>query len=898
MKLFISILLLLVTSFGFSQAPTNVSVCLGDPATICPGQTVTITNCTPGAGGPASGSLVMPSPSSIFLGDDIWSGVVPIGFPFSFYGNTYSNLIIGSNGLVSFNTGNANGYCAWSLQNTPLPTNAYPAALNSIMIAYQDILPSLNGGSIQYQTIGTAPNRKFVVLYANAYFFSCETVCNYYGLVLSEGSNEIEMHIGNKPTCTFNGGRAIQGVQNSTGTVATITPGRNSTVWVVNQDARKFTPITPTNTADYTVSVIPYNQISGTGGVTSWVNTAGQSFPINGGVLNVTNPPAGTTGYFLSGTACGAALGSISDTTWITTSAVTASIAKTPDYCSTSTGTATATATGDGPFTYLWMPSGQTGPTATGLPSGVETLTITNGNGCSRNYNAIIQNNTITTTGTSTLVSCPGGNDGTATAAVIPSAPGTTFEWFEDGGQTTATATGLSAGIHRCRVVSGTGCVDTLSVTVTELPGMIATSTKTDVTCNSGVDGTATFNVTLGTAPYAFAWDQSVSTVNVATDLVAGLHTVTITDAKGCVITETVTIGEPNPLKMIDLTPDLIICAEDSATIFATASGGSSAYTYTWTQGGTVVGVGPSIKVKAPASGTQYCVKVTEACGSPAADTCLTITFPTNLIPSIVPDMSAKCEPAVFNFTNTTNDPSEIFSTKFTFGNGQNDSIVAGNSSVTMDYPLPGSYNVDVLVTSIHGCEYAKSFPGIVRTIKIPTASFTTSANPATLFETSIQMQNNSSNGVVDWQWSSPGASPSMSSQENPTFKYPEGVVGDYPIQLIVTTAEGCIDTVNSVINIVSDIIFFAPNAFTPDGNEFNQTWSVVTDGIDIYDFEILIFNRWGEQVWESHNPAEGWDGTYQGEILKEGAYVFVARVKDLYSDAYKTFKGHITLIR
>ena len=878
----------------------QVNVCLGDSATICPGQTVQITNCTPGAGGPAPGSINMTSPTTISLSDDQWSGSVPIGFPFSFYGNTYSNLLIGSNGLLSFNTGNAGGYCAWSLSGAtlPSPSSYAPTALNSIMLAYQDIHPGIPGASIQYQTIGTAPNRMFVALYANVYFYSCTNVCNYLAVVLFEGSNEIEMHIGNKPTCSFNGGRAIQGIQNANGTSAVITPGRNSTVWTANQDSRKFTPTSPTNTSDYTLTQIPYNQVTGVGGVISWVNTAGQSFPYNGGVLNVTNAPAGSTGYFLSGTACGASLGGISDTTWIQRSDVNGTITKTPDFCATNSGTATVTPTGDGPFTFLWGPTNQTTATATGLAAGVHTLTITNANGCVKNLSTIIQSNTITTSGTATLVSCPGGNDGTATASVTPPTPGTIYNWFEDGGQTTATATGLAAGVHRVEIVSGSGCIDTLSITVTELPGMVATSTKTDVTCNSGSDGTATINVTLGTGPYTYVWDQSVSTTNVATDLVVGTHTITITDSKGCVITETVTLGQPVALAMVDISPNLVVCAEDSTIISATASGGSSAYTYTWTQGGTVVGVGQSIKVKAPASGTQYCVEVTEACGSPAADTCMTITFPTVLIPNIVPDEAAKCEPAVFTFTNTTNDPSEIFSTRFTFGNGENDSVVAGNSSVTMAYPNPGSYTVDLLVTSIHGCVYTKSFPAIVRTIKIPTASFTTSANPATIFETTIQMQDNSSTGVVDWQWSSPGASPSTSDLANPVFKYPEGEIGVYPIQLIVTTAEGCIDTVNTVINIVSDIIFYAPNAFTPDGNEFNQTWNVVTEGIDIYDFEIRIFNRWGEQIWESHNPAEGWDGTWQGEILKEGAYIFVAKVKDLHSDAYKTYKGHITLIR
>lgn len=92
--------------------------------------------------------------------------------------------------------------------------------------------------------------------------------------------------------------------------------------------------------------------------------------------------------------------------------------------------------------------------------------------------------------------------------------------------------------------------------------------------------------------------------------------------------------------------------------------------------------------------------------------------------------------------------------------------------------------------------------------------------------------------------------------------------------------------------------MFFAPNSFTPDGDEHNQTWKIEVLGVDVYDFELTIFNRWGEVVWENHDPTVGWDGTYNGKPAQEGQYIWKARVKDLYNDDKKEFSGHINLLR
>lgn len=556
--------------------------------------------------------------------------------------------------------------------------------------------------------------------------------------------------------------------------------------------------------------------------------------------------------------------------------------------------------------TYQWNdPAAQTTKTATGLLPGTYTCTVTLSNGCTGTTTITVGANPVSYSATSTLVSCPGGADGTATANMAPVVGTLSYAWNDPAAQTTQTATGLSAGSYSCVITSNIGCTGTVNVTVTEIPGMVAVvDNHSDVTCNSGNDGMISVAVTQGTAPYTYSWDNSASTSPIANDLFVGTSTVTITDNKGCIITKSYTLNEPPPLKITYVTPDQTICPEASTTLSVNGTGGNgpanSNYTFTWKQNGVVIGTGTSITVDPDSTGTQYCVELTEACGSPSTDTCMMIKFPTSLHPVYYPNKPYSCLPGDLIFfldTASIDNDDPIDSVVVTLGNGDMKTVY-GNDSIHYIYTAAGIYTIDVTVTSELGCVTTASYPGIANVIANPVADFTMSANPTTFFETVVKMQDKSSPSVVNWTWSSPGSDPNNSTYQNPTFHFPEGVVATYPIQLIVETPEGCKDTVERILTVNSDIIFYAPNAFTPDGDEFNQTWKFFVSGIDEFDFELMIYNRWGEVVWETHDVHAAWDGTYNGNPVKEGAYTWVARVKDLYWDNQKVFNGAINIIK
>ena len=94
------------------------------------------------------------------------------------------------------------------------------------------------------------------------------------------------------------------------------------------------------------------------------------------------------------------------------------------------------------------------------------------------------------------------------------------------------------------------------------------------------------------------------------------------------------------------------------------------------------------------------------------------------------------------------------------------------------------------------------------------------------------------------------------------------------------------------------EILIYAPNTFTPDGDEFNQNWRVYMEGVDQYDWELTIYNRWGEIIWESLDIDVPWDGIYNGQLLPDGTYTWTIRTRNILNDEKVQFQGHVNIIR
>jgi gliding motility-associated-like protein len=125
---------------------------------------------------------------------------------------------------------------------------------------------------------------------------------------------------------------------------------------------------------------------------------------------------------------------------------------------------------------------------------------------------------------------------------------------------------------------------------------------------------------------------------------------------------------------------------------------------------------------------------------------------------------------------------------------------------------------------------------------------------------------------------------------------------GEYQIVAIGYNDIGCPgnpQVLDVIVTQCDPLIFWVPNSFTPDGNEFNQMWApVLTSGISTDNFELTIYNRWGAIIWQSHDVNSKWDGTYNGVLVPDGTYSWIMKLDMIDDDGKKLITGHVTILR
>lgn len=443
-------------------------------------------------------------------------------------------------------------------------------------------------------------------------------------------------------------------------------------------------------------------------------------------------------------------------------------------------------------------------------------------------------------------------------------------------------------------IVEVSGCTDSSIVTVSQIVTEITLMTGTNISCNGLADGMIDFtgnNFTEytinGGAPIA-----SGSPVNI-NGLAAGAYTIEVASADGCTDTETITIIEPALLTLSVVTTDASCFGICDGQAQALPVGGTAPYTYIWNQG--VVGdqTGNATTVCAG----LYSIEVMDSRGC-IIDEAYTVGEPVDVVPGLLPDTTSGCFPHQVDFVNTSASP-DIVITEIDFGDGTIETFV-GLVPFGHTYADAGLYTVTITVTTLNGCQYTQTYNELIQAHNAPNANFFVNPDFVSMLEPTVNLYNESSGDVVSWNWTINDAlSAQTANTENVLdVRFLAGSPGLYPVTLITENAFGCIDSITRFVTIVNDVIIYAPNTFTPDGDEFNQTWEFYISGIDVFDFNLKIFNRWGEIVWESNDPTVSWDGTYGGKIVQDGTYTWFMECGDGENDNRYTFQGHINVIR
>ena len=255
-------------------------------------------------------------------------------------------------------------------------------------------------------------------------------------------------------------------------------------------------------------------------------------------------------------------------------------------------GTALANANGgQQPYTYLWS-NGANTPTIQNLAIGTYQVTVTTANGCiSTSSVTITQPSTpLSITSTGTTVSCFGGNNGTANVTATGGTSPYTYNWNTTPTQFTATANNLTANNYMVTVTDNNGCVTTDEVTISQpTPLAIGLVNQLNVTCNGNANGLLSVNVTGGTTPYQYNWNGGTLANSASiSNLNAGNYNLVVTDANGCSQNTSYTVTQPTLLNSTISNQNNITCyGLTNGSITTSATGGTTPYTYNWSNGAT-----------------------------------------------------------------------------------------------------------------------------------------------------------------------------------------------------------------------------------------------------------------------------------------------------------------------
>ncbi|MEM9917000.1 MAG: PKD domain-containing protein [Bacteroidota bacterium] len=264
--------------------------------------------------------------------------------------------------------------------------------------------------------------------------------------------------------------------------------------------------------------------------------------------------------------------------------------------------------------------------------------------------------------------------------------------------------------------------------------------------------------------------------------------------------------------------------------------------------------------------------------------------FPAPEIIVVEPDVFVGCEPLLVQFNNLTNPITEDYDILWQFGDGQTSMEI----SPTHVYEEKGIYSISLDLVSPLGCEASASWDNWIEVLTTPKADFTFSPERPSNFNPEVQFFDQSVD-AVSWLWDFGGES--RSNMRDPVHVFPD--TGFQAATLIVTHLDGCTDTIQKPIDVEPQIRYFLPNAFTPNGDNVNDGFLGKGFFNGIRDFSMTIYNRWGELIFQTANPDEGWNGRKNntGEMSQVGVYVYLVQFEDPRGRLI-TMEGVATLIR
>jgi gliding motility-associated-like protein len=449
---------------------------------------------------------------------------------------------------------------------------------------------------------------------------------------------------------------------------------------------------------------------------------------------------------------------------------------------------------------------------------------------------------------------------------------------YQNGGSYIVSMIGTSA---------SNGCVDTAYQFIQAIPSPnVVYDTNVYEGC---VSFSASFNETSGTASSA-VWDYGDGNIGISPSsshyyTTAGTYypQVVAQNAFGCTDTaDFIVVVHPKPLSDFDI-PIKTSCTVPFNVITTNNSQGALIYNWNFGNGTTSNQFSP-VGTYLQSGSYQIVLMVYNqfGCGDTSVQAVIVHPIP---IAGFTPDTTIGCEDLTVGFTNNS-----VNSNTYLWNFGDGTSIQAPNPIHT--YMDPGFYTVTLIATNIFGCTDTLIDPNLIQVLQRPQAAFTVSPSILYTEDAFVNLTNLATNYQTGEYDFGNGIVYNINTE---IYNYGTADSGDYVITQVVYNQFGCSDTAYAYIHINLSPTLYVPNAFTPDLDGENDGWIPVATGVG--EIEVSVFNRWGEEIFNTKDLSVKWDGTYLGKDCPVGVYSWKIIARDINAELIVK-SGHIVLLR
>gem|GEM_PF-1009860 len=524
------------------------------------------------------------------------------------------------------------------------------------------------------------------------------------------------------------------------------------------------------------------------------------------------------------------------------------------------------------PYTYMWT-NNETTTTISNLAVGNYAVTVKDANQCSKSDSTnIAEPSPITVAAIVTDANCFGEASGNIFTNSSGGVSPYNFVW--NTGSTQKDLQQIAAGLYKLTVTDNNGCTRIAQATIAQPQPIQIQFAVQHNKCFGGNEGEVQAIVTGGNLPYNYKWSNGGNMPSIKT-VISGDYDLDIKDLKGCKAHATATVNQPSELMATIATKGVSCTSQNSGSATVVANGGTAPYQYIWMNGNN-----SSAITNLPAH-TVVSVDVKDANGCVINKIDTIREIPAMDIDAIIRNISCK--------------KNDIGSISVTIENGVAPyQYLWSNGQKTSSIVASTAGNFSITVTDRNGCTITENYAVVAD------SGFSINTIPAQTIKLGEIVElstNTTSSDIRSWMWTPANFDAGLDCSNCQSPNAQPKKTTSYLVRAIDTKGCEAIDTVT--ISVIVDHTIFTPNMFSPNGDGVNDVFEIYGNHDALKEYDIKIFNRWGEKIYQSSDPHFQWDGTYKGVPQDPGVFVYFMKV--IFLDGFKPDddgKGSITLVR